>query len=144
MFNKSVDDRLSIWAQHRAQLNISADPLTEVWEFWRHVPFIPFNNKINPHHSATWPTPWDIIVENKYDDFTKSLMIGHTLLLTHQYKNSTIEIKIFLDKDKARQYNVVCVDNTWAINYTDNGPILIADLPESLFLENIISVAVPR
>jgi hypothetical protein len=79
MFEKSVEARLSAWASHRAELDNSEDPLTITWEFWRHSPYIPYNHNIEPFNPRSWPTPWDIIVENKYDDFTKSLMIAWTL-----------------------------------------------------------------
>ena len=141
MFNQSNEDRLTIWAQHRAHLNICSTPLEEAWEFWKHAPFIPFNNKINPNYRHSWPTPWEIIVENKYDDFTKALMIAHTILLTDKFQHIIVEIKIFLDNSKSRQYNVVCIDDTWAINYDDEGPVLITDLPDGLYLENIIPVS---
>jgi hypothetical protein len=46
-----------------------------------------------------------------------------------------------LDNSKSRQYNVVCIDDTWAVNYDDEGPILITNLPDGLCLENIIPMS---
>lgn len=140
MFNKSIDDRLSLWAEHRQSLNTSDDPLMETWEFWKHTPFIPFNKNIDPFNHKSWPTPWDIIVHNKYDDFTKSLMIAWSLKYTTRFKEAKIEIKTIVNDSKTCYYNVVCVDNKWAINYSDNGPIPITDIPESFFIENQVEV----
>jgi hypothetical protein len=140
MFNKSIDDRLSLWAEHRQSLNTSDDPLMETWEFWKHTPFIPFNKNIDPFNHKSWPTPWDIIVHNKYDDFTKSLMIAWSLKYTTRFKEAKIEIKTIVNDSKTCYYNVVCVDNMWAINYSDNGPIPITDIPESFFIENQVEV----
>jgi hypothetical protein len=140
MFEKSIDDRLSDWADFRKKLETSSQPFLDVWEYWRPAPFIQFNHKIDPFNRKSWPTPWDIIVENRYDDFTKSLMIGWTILLTERFKNSQVEIKTLVNDTKTCYYNVVCVDNDLAINYSDNGPVPLTDLPGSFFIENIVEL----
>ena len=140
MFNKSVDDRLSSWSAFRAELNTSSTPLEHVWEFWKHAPYIPYNHKIDPYNQKSWPTPWDIIVENKYDDFTKALMIGWTVLLTDRFKTSKIEIKTLVNDQKTCYYNIVCVDNDTIINYNDNGPVPAGNLSGSFFIENLVEL----
>jgi hypothetical protein len=144
MFNQNIDDRLSSWAKHRAHLNDSISPFVDVWEFWQHAPYIPYNNKIDPYHQASWPSPWEIIVDNKYDDFTKAVMIAWTLKLTKRFEKSKIEVKTYVDKAKSRQYNIVCVEDTWAINYSDNGPISLEIMPDSFLLENLVELGTPR
>jgi hypothetical protein len=118
--------------------------LEDVWEFWKQAPYIPYNNRVDPFYKASWPSPWEIIVENKYDDFTKAVMIAWTLKLTKKFKNSLIEIKTFVDNQKNSAYNVVCVDEEWVLNYSDSGPILVKDMSESLLLENLIELTLPR
>jgi hypothetical protein len=144
MFDLSVDERLSAWAILRQQLETADDPLQTVWDFWAGCPFVPYNNKVDPFYQKSWPTPWEIIAENRYDDFTKALMIGYSLKYTDRYKNSQIELRIFLDNDLGRQYNVVCVEDLWAINYSDNGPEQLEKIPGSFLLENITELNVPR
>ncbi len=144
MFNLSPNDRLSAWAEHRHQLDKSANPLNDVVEFWKECPYIPYNRKVDPFNQRSWPTPWDIIVDNKYDDFTKALMISWTLKLTDKFKDSRIEIKTYTDRDRPRQYNLVFVDDDVIINYYDNDIILAKDLPDSLQLENLIEIVRPR
>jgi hypothetical protein len=78
-------------------------------------------------------------VENKYDDFTKAIMIAWTLKLTDKFNKSVIEVKTYVDKQGSKQYNIVCVDG-WAINYRDNGPVSIENIPDSFLLENIIDL----
>ena len=143
MFQKSVDDRLSDWATFRKQLTTSVSPLEDVWEFWQKSPYIPYNNKVDPYNQKSWPTPWDMIVHNKYDDFTKAIMIGWTILLSDRFKNSKIEIKTLVNDQKTCYYNIVCVDNAIAINYSDNGPVAIENIPGSFFIENIIELKSP-
>ena len=144
MFHQDTDDRLSSWAQHRAQLDNCDNPLQTVWEFWKDAPFVPYNNKIDPYYQRNWPTPWEIIIHNKYDDFTKALMIAWSIKLTKKFQNSKIEIKTIVDKHKNSQYNVICIDEQWAINYNDNGPVPLENLPDSFLLENLIELSTPR
>jgi len=144
MFKKNVNDRLESWAHHRAELEESHDPLQAVWDFWRDAPFVPYNRNIDPFNKQTWATPWEIIAENVYDDFTKALMIAQTLKLTKKFNNSVINIRILVDRSQSRQYNIVCVDDSWAINYNDNGPVALEKVPDSFYLENIVEVEVPR
>lgn len=146
MFNQTVEDRLSAWAQHRSELVHfdKTEVMNRVWEFWKQAPFVPYNPKIDPYYQFKWPTPWEIIVDNKYDDFTKSLMIGWTLKLTRQFQESKIEIKTLVDKANSRHYNIVCVDDLWAINYNDNGPVSIEEIRDTFLLENLVKLSVPR
>lgn len=125
-------------------LDQSLQPLEDVWSFWKDAPYIPYNNKIDPYYSFGWPNPWEIIVENKYDDFTKALMISWTLKLTKKYQNSAIEIRSYIDSSRKSTYNVVIIDNQWAINFDDQGPVGIDAIPNSFTLENLIEVSSPR
>jgi len=140
MFDLSIDERLSSWAQFRNHIETAEDPFNEVWYFWKDAPFIPYNNAVDPYFQFGWPTPWDIIVHNKYDDFTKALMIGYTLKLTKRFEKNIIEIRTLVDKEKLMSYNVICVDNRWAINYNDNGPILMENIPDSFNVENLVEL----
>jgi len=144
MFNQIIEKRLESWLDHRNRLSQSADPLQEVWDFWQVAPFIPHNQRIDPYHRQSWPSPWEIIDNNQYDDFTRALMIGWTLKLTERFRNSIIEIKTMVDKQRSKEYNLVCIDNTWVINYNDNGPIAMDSLPDSFILENQIELDLPR
>jgi hypothetical protein len=144
MFDQSVNDRLTEWTNHRRQLDESNDPLQAVWDFWHLAPFVPHNKKVDPYYHQSWPTPWDIIVDNKYDDFTKALMISWTLKLTKKFQNSKIEIRTLVDSARTRQYNLVYIDEDWVINYNDNGPTHLSEVPDSFRLENLIEVSTPR
>lgn len=140
MFQKSIDDRLSEWADFRKRLASSTTPFEDVWEFWKQAPYIPYNNAIDPFNQKSWPTPWDIIVQNKYDDFTKAVMIAWTLRLSEPFKNAKIEIKTLVNDRKTCYYNIVCVDDSVAINYSDNGPVSCESIPDSVFIENIVEL----
>ena len=144
MFNLPIEDRLSSWAGHRAQLENIENPLDATLYFWKTAPFIPYNKNIEQYNQPSWPTPWEIIIENKYDDFTRALMIAYSIKYTQRFKNSTVEIRTLVDNARNSCYNVVCVDNEWALNYNDNSAVPITVIPETLLLENIIEVGLPR
>lgn len=144
MFNLSVDERLSEWVKFRSDLDTSKTPLQDVWDFWHLAPFIPYNKKIDPFYQRSWPSPWEIIANNQYDEFTRSLMIAWTLKLTKKFNKSKIELKTLVDTDKEIEYNLVFIDNSWIINYNDNGPIEVKDLKGSFRMENLIEVDIPR
>ena len=91
-----------------------------------------------------WPTPWEIIESNRYDDFTKALMIGWTLKLTKKYQNSKIELKSMVDSNRTKEYNVVCIDDAWVLNYDDEGPVSSSKVNDQFKLENVIELASPR
>ena len=54
-----------------------------------------------------------------------------------------IEIKTLVNDQKTCYYNIVCVDDETIINYNDNGPIDIKNLPGSFFIENIVELKNP-
>lgn len=144
MFELDPDSRLSAWSEFRISLNHSNSPLEDVIEFWNNAPFIPYNRNVDPFNQYAWPTPWEIIVENRYDDFTKALMMSWTLKLTDKFKDSRIEIKTYADDEHNKVYNIVVIDDTSIINYNDNSVISVHELSASIRLENLIEVVRPR
>jgi hypothetical protein len=144
MFKMSADDRISSWATLRAQIEICEVPLQRTIDFWNDAPFVPYNRRVDPFNPRSWPTPWEIIVENQYDDFTKALMMGYSLKFTQRFSNSAIELRTYIDNAKNLNYNIICVDDLWAINYKDNEPVLLQNLPDSFLVENLIEVKAQR
>ena len=144
MFNKSSDDRLSEWRLLRETLDNSDNPLDIVTEFWSNAPLITFNYTIDQYNPNSWPTPWDIITDNKYDDFTLGVMIGYTLKLTKKFSNSKIELRTMVDENRTRLYNLVYVDDTMVLNYDKWKAIKAQDIPDSFLLENLIDITRPR
>jgi len=144
MFDLDTDDRLTAWSELRKAIDLSNEPLQTCVDFWFKVPFVPFNKSVDPFYPASWPTPWEIIVQNQYDDFTKAVMMGYTLLLTERYKNSLVEIKTLVDSKQNRLYNVVYIDNTWVLNFDDYRPTVVDSVPSLYRLENLVELKRPR
>jgi hypothetical protein len=144
MFNKSTDERLSDWSNFRKELDTLNDPLTELAKFWNNAPLVIHNHKIDPYNPKSWPTPWDLIVENKYDDFTVALMMAYTLKLTKKYSNDTIEVRTMVDSKKTKLYNLVYINDVDVLNYECGAPVKSEKIDESLYLENVINIIFPR
>jgi hypothetical protein len=144
MFSLSPDERISHWRQFRDSLETSDDPLQAVVEFWDHPPFIPYNKNVDPYNQRSWPTPWEIILHNKYDDFTKAVMMGWSLKYTNRYAKSDIHIQTIVDNAQNLVYNVVCVDNKWVLNFKDSTPVEANKVPGSFRLENLVVLERPK
>lgn len=140
MFEKNIDDRLSAWAEFRRSLETATEPLQDVIDFWMAAPFIPYNNKLDPYNKRSWPSPWEIIVDNKYDDFTKAVMMAYSIKLTNRFKNSSINIKTVVDKQRSVNYNLVCVDDECVLNYQEHGPIAAIKVPDYFSIENLVEI----
>lgn len=140
MFNLDLDSRLSEWAKLRRRIEDSPTPLVEVFEFWKSAPFVPFNNHVDPYFQRNWPTPWEIISENRYDDFTKALMIAWSLKYTRRYEHTPIELRTYVDKHKTIVYNVVVIDEQHVLNFNDSGPVDLSAITDNFLLENLIEV----
>ena len=141
---KDPEQRLADWRALRDQVDQSHDPFAPVLEFWSDVPLIPYNHKIDQYNPRSWPTPWEIIVDNRYDDFTIAMMMGLTLKLTAKFANSNIDIKTMVDENRTRLYNLVYVDNDTVLNYNRTQAVKAQDIPESFLLENQVDILRPR
>ena len=144
MFHKSPDERLSEWSEFRKNLDTLDNPLTALAAFWSNAPLVIHNHKVDPYNPSSWPTPWDLIVENKYDDFTLALMIAYTLKLTKKYNNDKIEVRTMVDSNKTKLYNLVYVNDADVLNYERATAIKAQYIDDSLYLENIVNVVFPR
>lgn len=140
MFNLDLDTRLSEWARLRHHIEKSETPLEDICDFWAKAPFTPFNNHVDHYFQGNWPTPWEIISENRYDDFTKALMMAWTLKYTKRFQNSNVELRTYVDENKTLVYNVVVVDESKVLNFNDTEPVDFNEITNTFLLENLIEV----
>lgn len=140
MFPKSSDSRLSAWLDLRKEVELSDTPFSLISEFWSHAPFTQYNKNIDQYNYKSWPTPWEIINENVYDDFTLALMMAYSVKYTSRYEKSHVEIRSFVNDSGTKLYNLVYIDNDVVLNYT-NSPVSTSDIPTDLRLENLTTVS---
>lgn len=145
MFDKlSIDERLSAWLNFRKGLESDSNPFNSVAEFWSLAPLIVHNTKIDPYNSKSWPTPWDIISRNKYDDFTIAVMMGYTVKLTERFSKDFVVVKTMVDHSKKQLYNLLYINEEDVLNYKKHLSVKIHDIEEDLYLENSIDIIFPR
>ena len=112
MFNLYDNDRLITWRRFRDSLEKSETPFTDVAEFWSRAPFV--NPYLNPNQPATWPDPWRLVIDGKYDDLAICLGMLYTIKLTQRFTDSNFEIHMsMLSKD----HFYLVVDNKHVLNY---------------------------
>jgi hypothetical protein len=144
MFKKPLEERLSDWFQLRLELDQNDNPYIKNIEFWNQAPMVPYNHNVDQYNVKSWPTPWEIIANNRYDDFTLALMLGYSLKLTNKFSNSLIEVRTLVDYPKTRLYNLVYINENDVLNYDKNTVVKAQDIDQELYLENKIEVSYPR
>lgn len=144
MLAKTPEERLSQWRSLRLDLEQDPDALDAVCRFWSEVSIIPFNHRIDHYNQRSWPTPWEILVENKYDDFTLAVMMAQTVKMTTKFANTTVDVRTMVDHNRTKLYNLVYVDESFVLNFEKNRAILAQDVPDSFLLENLVVITGPR
>lgn len=132
MFQNSYEKQFTIWKKFRARLEESQSPLEDTIKFWAMAPLV--NKHLDPYRVDTWPDPWQIIKDGKYNDLTINLMIGHTLKLTKRFNDSQIEIRTYLDTINKTVYNTCCIDNK-ILNYPYGEVVDEIELPKEIVLQ---------
>jgi len=139
VFSEHYEKQFFIWKRFRNKLEKIGDPFEQTILFWSLAPLV--NKHLDMYRDKDWPSPWDIIKEGKYDELTKSIMIGHTLKLTKRFMESPIEIKMYLDIVDKTVYNTCYIDNK-ILNYPYGEITLEKDLPKDIVLQ--MAVPLPK
>ena len=92
MFGNRYEQRLESWASFRETLEESEDPFRDVISFYKQAPFVSIHT--DPWNKDSWPSPWELVHENQYDDFCCVLGMCYSLQLTERFKGSNFEIHI--------------------------------------------------
>lgn len=128
MFNKNYEQRLELWSEFRDSLEDSDDPFRAVIDFYKQAPYVSIHT--DPWTREAWPTPWELLFENQYDDFCCVLGWCYSLQLTDRFKGSNFEIHIITNEETSYQY-LLFVDD-YVLGYTDNEATHRENLPSNL------------
>jgi hypothetical protein len=117
------------WIRLRESLETSKDPFNEVVDFFSSKP----TTKIytDPYNKSSWPSPWELVVENIYCPFNFILAICYTLQLTERFKNYQPKIHIAFDISNKTVYYLLIIDDK-VYGYSADGWCSINQLPKSL------------
>jgi|TARA_B110000977_G_scaffold103544_1_gene135117 hypothetical protein len=136
MFDKTYEDRLLAWSKFRQGLETSTDPIQDVIDNYNTAPTVSIHT--DPWNQDSWPSPWQLILENQYCEFSRVLGMCYSLQLTERFNQVSFEIHITTDYEKSASYYILIVDK-YVIGYY-NSYIAISELPTSLVSEKIYSM----
>ena len=134
----NVDERITQWREFRNTLEECDNPYQRTLEFWQQAPRI--DKYLNQHNSQEWPTPWEVLKENRFCPVAIPLMIGYTLKLTTRFTKVPVLIKISIDIKSQRYYNLVQVENT-IINYENNSIVISSELPDTVVCQEVVELS---
>ena len=133
----NVDKRITIWREFRNTLESCTNPYQRTLEFWQQAPVT--EKYLNQYNSQQWPTPWELLKENRFCPVAIPLMIGWTLKLTTRFTKVPVLIKISIDIKSQRYYNLVEVENT-IIDYENNSIVISSELPDTVVCQEVVEL----
>lgn len=136
MFHKNYEQRLKSWSCLRQILETADDPFSKLLITYNQAPYVSIHT--DPWTKESWPDPWQLILENQYDEFCRVLGMCYSLQLTERFKGSNFEIHISTLGSLSYLY-LLFVDNV-VLGFEDNKPILKEDLPADLQSQTVYSM----
>lgn len=132
-----ASERIAYWKNFRKTLDML--PLDEAVQatanFWQGCPFVPYY--LDPDQPDTWPTPWQLILENYYCDLAKSLAMLYTICFTVHGKQLDAEIQVYHDTETDYDYNLVVLDQgKYVLNFRDSTVVNTLLLNKNLILQH--------
>lgn len=116
VFQSSFKDRLQEWYKLRENIkDLTIDQKcihTDNW--WQKTPLV--NRYLHVHSIEEWPNPWDLLNDNEYCLYARSLGMIYTLYLTN---TSNVLLHEAKDQDGI-DVVIVIVDNNYVLNYWPN------------------------
>jgi hypothetical protein len=113
VFDTFGTERLTKWKEFRENLETSQTPLEDVASLWSRAPFV--NPYIDPTNPPSWPDPWHLVLDNRYDDLAIVLGMLYTLKLSKRFMDTHFEIHMSMQR-QTNQYCLI-VDKTHVLNF---------------------------
>jgi len=114
VFDLYGNHRLIKWKQIRNEIETVHDPLTVVAELWARAPLV--NPFIDPSNVNSWPDPWHLILDDRYDDLAVVIGMLYTIKLTQRFIDSYCEIHMSVGDKKSEPEFFLVVNNSMALN----------------------------
>lgn len=128
MFNLYGNERLTEWKKFRDYLEESPNPLQDLAMFWSRAPFV--NPYIDSDDQSTWPDPWHLILDDRFDNLAIALGMLYTLKLTRRFMNIECEIHKFVFPDEKSERFLLLVDQKDVLNYQYKEVVQLVDICE--------------
>lgn len=124
MYNLPAQERLLHWQTFRQYLDTLSfeQCVHETNRFWWKAPIS--SQYYCQTLSEQWPGPWQLIIDNLYDDIAKAL----GMLYTIHYTQHSCTLELVCGKNESSEYNLVLVDDgkyalNWDLHVNVNTPI---------------------
>ena len=116
MWNLDTQARLSAWFDFREKISVL--PIDEAVnmtnELWKTAPIS--NQCYAVDQPSDWPDPWQLVVDNHYDDIAKALGMLYTITLSHKDTNG--EIRCYRDHNRSHDFNLAWLEHgKYVLNY---------------------------
>jgi hypothetical protein len=141
MWTLRSEDRLKEWKAFRRELDALSfdEAVAKTVNLWSYAPFV-LHYLDHSGEPADWPGPWELLVENKYDDMAKALGMIYTLHLTKHGKDHTFELVKAQAGSNLEGYNLVLIDQgKYVLNYAFNEVISNLQLDKDVVTTKVYS-----
>lgn len=112
MFDRYGNERLIAWREFRDSLETDQDPFQAVAVFWAAAPFV--NRYLDHSRADTWPDPWRLVIDGRFDDLAITLGMLYTIKLTERFRDARCDVYQSLQDDKK---TLLIVNNTSILNW---------------------------
>ena len=116
MWHLDTQARLSSWLNFREKISVL--PIDEAVhmtnELWSTAPIS--KQYYIADQPSEWPDPWQLVVDNSYDDIAKTLGMLYTITLSH--KEISGEIRCYRDRKRSEDINLAWLEHgKYVLNY---------------------------
>lgn len=140
MWSLKTQERLHEWNGFRRIIsNLSFDEaILNTMHLWSYAPIV--NHYLDKSEPTEWPTPWELLRENKYDDTAKALGMLYTLFLSDHGSDHSFNLVQMKATSDLETYNIVNIDSgKYILNYTFDEISTSEQLSKDLTTTNIYS-----
>ncbi len=119
MWTLRSDDRLKEWKAFRKMIGDLPfdEAVAKTVHLWSYAPFI--NHYLDHSEPKDWPTPWELLSDNNYDDVAKALGMLYTLHLSKHGASHKFKLLKVKASSGLENYNLVSIDDEkYILNYT--------------------------
>ena len=118
MWNLKSDERLAAWKDFRSTIGALSfeEAVKQTVHLWSYAPFVAhYLDKQSPER---WPTPWELLVDGKFDDMAKALGMLYTLALSEHGHHHEFMLETVSCSSSVENYNLVMIDRgKYILNY---------------------------
>ena len=116
MWPVGYEECLQSWVQLREDCNNKSlqEQLNQIAEWWGHAPRV--KHVIHWNDKESWPTPWELLADNSYDELAIALGMSYTILMLDNI-NATVEIAQAKDGTASDFYIALVDDRKYILNY---------------------------